>query len=315
MRIFSDVKKFKNESGLGKRGTALTIGKFDGIHLGHRKLLETVKSYKDKGLATVVFTFDTPMAAFFSGHEVQVLTTNEERREYLAELGIDYLIEFPVNDETIGIEPEIFVKDILVKRLNARVIAAGNDCSFGKGGRGDIALLRSMQEKLGFETIEVEKISYEDEIISSTLVRSFVADGDMETAEKLLGHPYSVGGKVSHGRKLGSSELSMPTVNIMPASDKLLPPFGVYFSNVMVGSSVYQGITNIGRKPTVSDNEAVGVETYIYNFDDDLYGEKLRVDLLHWRREEMKFPNLDALKKQMHEDMEKGKDYFGLKDI
>ena len=312
MRIFSDVKKFKSESGIGKSGTALAIGKFDGIHLGHQKLLETVKSYKNKGLATVVFTFDKPMAAFFSGHDVQVLTTNEERREYLAELGIDFLIEFPVNDETISIEPEVFVKDILVHRLNAKVIAAGNDCSFGKGGRGDIELLRSMQEKFGYTTVEVEKISFEDDIISSTLVRSMVSDGNMETAMELLGHPYSVSGRVSHGRKLGSSELAMPTVNIMPRSDKLLPPFGVYFSNVIIGSSVYHGITNIGRKPTVSDNEAIGVETYIYDFNDDLYGEELKVDLLHWRREEIKFPNLDALKKQMHEDMNKGREFFSL---
>ena len=312
MRIFSDVKEFRKKCASVKKGTALAIGKFDGIHLGHQKLLDIVKSYKNKGLATVVFTFDIPMAAFFSGHEVQVLTTNEERREYLAELGIDYLIEFPVNDETINTEPEDFVKDILVRRLNAKIIAAGYDCSFGRGGRGNIELLRSMQKKYGFETVEVEKISYADEIISSTLVRGFVADGNMEMAEKLLGHPYSVGGKVSHGRKLGSAALAMPTVNIMPASDKLLPPFGVYFSNVIVGSSIYHGITNIGRKPTISDHEAVGVETFIYDFDDDLYGEKLRVDLLHWHREEMKFPGIDALKIQMHKDMNMGKDYFSL---
>ena len=313
MRIFSDIKEFKAKSGTQKCGTAIAIGKFDGIHRGHQRLLDVVKSYKEQGLATVVFTFDMPLAAYFTGKDAEVLTTNEERREYLEDMEIDYLIEFPVNEKTVSIEPEFFIKDVLVKSLHAKVIAAGSDCSFGKGGRGDLTLLKEMQESLGYETVEVEKVSFEDEIISSTLVRSKVSKGDMEYAQELLGHPYSVSGRVAHGRKLGSSVLSMPTVNIMPESSKLLPPFGVYFSNVVIGTAVYKGITNIGRKPTVSDNEAVGVETYIYDFDDDLYGEQLRIELLHWHREEMKFESLDALKKQMHADMEDGRRYIGLK--
>ena len=312
MRIFSDIREFKTKSNTSKCGTAVAIGKFDGIHRGHQKLFDVVKSAREKGLKTVVFTFDMPLAAYFTGHEVQVLTTNEERREYLEDMGIDFLIEFPVNDKTVSIEPEFFIKDVLVKSLHARIIAAGSDCSFGKGGRGNLELLEQMETDLGYKTVEVEKVSYDNEIISSTLVRSKVSKGDMEYAKELLAHPYSVSGRVAHGRKLGSSVLSMPTVNIMPDSTKLLPPFGVYFSDVVIGTAVYHGITNIGRKPTVAENDAISVETYIYDFDDDLYGEYLRIELLHWHREEMKFDGLDALKKQMHADMETGRKYFKL---
>ncbi|MCR5527267.1 MAG: bifunctional riboflavin kinase/FAD synthetase [Lachnospiraceae bacterium] len=307
MRIFSDINEFNREISKNATETAVAIGKFDGIHRGHQKLIEVIKSMQARGLKSVVFTFDMPPAAFFTGHDVAVLTTNDERREYLAENDVDYLIEYPVNQETISTEPEVFIRDVLRDKLNARVVAAGSDCSFGKDGRGNLELLRSMQGCMGFETVEVDKVRYNGEEISSTLVRSKVSDGDMEAARELLGHPYSFAGKVSHGRKLGSSELSMPTVNIMPEKNKLLPPFGVYFSDVVIGSEIFHGITNVGRKPTLSDHEAVSVETFLYDFDDDIYGENLRVELLHWRREERKFENLDALKKQMHEDMEAGR--------
>lgn len=307
MRIFSDINEFNKEIKKNAIETAVAIGKFDGIHRGHQKLIEVIQGMHERGLKSVVFTFDMPPAAFFAGHDVAVLTTNSERREYLAEHDVDYLIEYPVNEETISMEPEIFIREVLKGKLNAGVIAAGSDCSFGKDGRGNLELLRSMQDELDFETIEVDKVRCNGEEISSTLVRSKVSGGDMEAACELLGHPYSFAGKVSHGRKLGSSELSMPTINIMPEKNKLLPPFGVYFSNVVIGSQVFKGITNVGRKPTLSDHEAVSVETFMYDFDDDIYGENLRVELLHWRREERKFENLDALKKQMHEDMEAGR--------
>ena len=321
MRIFPDIPAFqkyiKNEKDF--KGTAVAIGKFDGVHRGHEKLLNTIiRLKKERGLKTAVFTFDRSIASFFTGTEQKVLTTNHERRETLADLEIDYLIEFPVNEVTAGMEPEIFIRDVLVRGLGARAIAAGPDCSFGKGGRGDLELLKQMgnsvTDKSGhiipYETIEVEKVRYHDEIISSTLVRSRVSNGDMEMVNTLLGRPYSIEGKVSHGRKLGSSVLEMPTVNIVPEHDKLLPPYGVYFSNVVIGTQVFHSITNIGQKPTIKDDPAVNAETFLYDFNDDLYGEELRVELLHWHREEKKFPNLESLKKQMHHDMMAGREFF-----
>ncbi len=321
MRIFPDIPAFQNfiHNEDGFKGTAVAIGKFDGVHRGHQKLLDTIlRLKKEKGLKTAVFTFDRSIASFFTGVEQKVLTTNHEKRETLADAGIDYLIEFPINEETAGMEPEIFIRDVLVRGLMAKVIAAGPDCSFGRGGRGDLELLKQMEQSitddsgriLSYETMEVEKVRFRDEIISSTLVRSRVSNGDMEMVSALLGRPYSIEGRVSHGRKLGSSILEMPTVNIVPEQDKLLPPFGVYFSNVVIGTEVFHSITNIGRKPTIKEDSSVNAETFLYDFDDDLYGEELRVELLHWRREERKFPDLEHLKKQMHHDMMAGREFF-----
>ncbi len=321
MRIFPDIPAFhkyiQNEKNFP--GTAVAIGKFDGVHRGHQKLLDTIiRLKKERGYKTAVFTFDRSIASFFTGKEQKVLTTNHEKRETLADLEIDYLIEFPVNEVTAGMEPEIFIRDVLVKGLSAKAVAAGPDCSFGKGGRGDLALLKQMEREikdgagqvLSYEMIEVDKVRYHDEIISSTLVRDRISNGDMEMVHTLLGRPYSLEGKVSHGRKLGSSVLEMPTVNIVPEHDKLLPPYGVYFSNVVIGTQVFHSITNIGQKPTIKDDDAVNAETFLYDFDEDLYGEELRVELLHWHREERKFPDLEHLKKQMHHDMMAGRDFF-----
>ena len=134
----------------------------------------------------------------------------------------------------------------------------------------------------------------------------------MEYAGQLLGHPYSVDGRVTYGRHLGRT-LDMPTVNLEPEPFKLLPPFGVYFSDIIIGTDRYHGITNIGIKPTVTDEGKITVETYIYDFNDDLYGEKLRVELMHFHRSEIKFSDIFELKKQMHDDMLKGREYFQLR--
>ena len=312
MHIFSDIGDYAAYlASSGSKGTAAAVGKFDGLHRGHRKLLETVlKSARERGLKTAVFSFDKSIASFFSGEEQKVLTTLKERRELLRDLSFDALIEFPVNEKTVAIEPEDFIKDILCGGLKIRELVAGPDMSYGYMGRGDFELLKKMGKKYCYEAIAVPKLLYEGEEISSTRVRTSVLTGDMELAEALLGRPYSIEGYVRHGRALGKSMLSMPTVNLEIEDNKILPPLGVYFSRAIVGSEVYNGITNIGRKPTIAESGRVNAETYLYDFDGDLYGAFIRVGLLHWHREEMRFPDLDSLKRQMHEDMLSGRGFF-----
>ncbi len=289
--------------------TAVAIGKFDGIHRGHKKLLEQVVSYRKQGMKTVIFTFDMSNASFFrEGDSNLVLTTNKEKEDYLADLGIDILVEYPVNDETTKMEPEVFIDEILVKKLNVEYIIAGPDCSFGYKGRGNLQLLEEYDKKYGYHVITVPKEMCEEQVISSTRVRGVVEQGKMEEAAKLLGRYYSVSGKVCHGRQLGRT-LDMPTVNLLPEERKLLPPFGVYMSKVIVGTQTFDGITNIGRKPTVSDQEKVGVETYLYDFEEDLYGEMIQVDLLHFYRGERKFGSLAELKEQLKKDMKIGEEF------
>lgn len=288
--------------------SAVAIGKFDGVHRGHQSLLRHVLEQREKGFQAVVFTFDPSPAALFSGESLPELTTKREKRTLFRELGIDVLIEFPLNFTTAAMEPEAFVEKILAERMKTAYIAAGEDLSFGNKGKGDAALLQKMAGKFGYRTEIIEKVCLEGVEISSSYVREVIRAGDMERAERLIGEAYSVSGIVAHGKKLGR-RLGMPTVNLLPEREKLLPPYGVYFSEVSVGERVYKGITNIGCKPTVNDEKQTGVETYLYDFAQDIYGREITVRLFSFLRPERKFASVEELKKQMAADIARGRYY------
>lgn len=290
------------------RPSAVAIGKFDGLHRGHQSLLRRVLEQKEKGLEAVVFTFDPSPATFFSGADLPGLTTKSEKRRLFKELGIDVLIEFPLNEETASMEPERFIKEVLAEEMKTAYIAAGKDLSFGKAGKGDAALLGKMAKKYGYQTEIIEKVCEEGVVISSSYVREVIGRGEMEKAERLIGEAYSVSGIVTHGKKLGR-KLGMPTVNLLPEKEKLLPPYGVYFSEVSVGERIYKGITNIGCKPTVNEVSQAGVETYLYDFAQDIYGKEITVRLFSFHRPERKFESLEALKTQMAADIAQGRYY------
>lgn len=283
--------------------TALAMGKFDGIHLGHKKLLNMILDQRQDGLKATVFTFEPSPEEFFVGHTVRQLFTREEKRRAFKKMGVDILVEFPLTADTAATPPEDFVRTILSEDLNAGYIAAGTDVSFGDKGRGDQYLLRNMSKELGFELHLIDKVMLDGQEVSSTRVRNVIADGDMPMAKRLLGDDYSVSGIVEHGAHLGTT-IGVPTVNVLPPDNKLLPPFGVYKSVVMVDGKIFKGMTNIGRKPTVSDSGRVGVETYIYDFDEDVYGKYIEVRLLEFMRPEMKFEGVEQLKDQIHSDIE-----------
>lgn len=306
MKIIEKTTEFR----IGQE-TAVAIGKFDGFHRGHQKLLNRIKEQKERGLAAVVFTFVPSPAAFFSKEPEQDLTTIEEKRKIFEEAGVDYLIEYPFYQEIADMDPEIYISKVLVEQLNAKCIVAGEDVSFGKKGLGDCRLLKEKAMQYGYEVVIIDKVLYKGKEVSSTYVREAVRQGDMELADQLLGQPYHVGGTIVHGRHLGSS-LGMPTVNIVPPEQKLLPPNGVYFSYIKMNGNTYQGITNIGTKPTVSGEAVMGVETYIYDFSRDVYGQEAEVYLLHYKRPEMRFDGIEALKAQMATDIAKGREYHGL---
>ena len=282
--------------------TAIAIGKFDGIHLGHKKLLKLILDQKQDGLKATVFTFEPSPEEFFVGHTVRQLFTRNEKRRAFEAMGIDILVEFPLTTATAATLPEDFVRTILVENLKADYIAAGTDVSFGDKGRGDQYLLKNMSKELGFELCLIDKVMLDGSEVSSTRVRNEVADGEMPMVKRLLGTEYSISGIVEHGRHLGHT-LGMPTVNILPPDNKLLPPFGVYKSIVMLDGRTFNGMTNIGRKPTVSSDNQVGVETYIYDFDEDVYGKFLEIKLCEFTRPEMKFNSIDELKAQMQKDI------------
>ncbi len=290
---------------------AAAIGKFDGIHLGHQKLLRHILEQKERGWKAAVFTFDPPPAVLFGTAQDKELMTREEKRTAFGKMGVDVLVEFPLSYETAAILPEDFIQEILVEKMHTAYLAAGTDVTFGRRGAGNAALLRSMAERCGYEVHIIDKVCYNGKAVSSTGVRQAVETGRMEEAACLLGAPYDVSGTVAHGNRFGRT-IGMPTVNLIPPVTKLLPPNGVYYSEVRLEGKRMAGITNIGYKPTVSEAGRMGVETYIYDFDREIYGAEIKVSLLRFKRPEKKFRGTDELKEQMVKDIEEGRQYHRL---
>lgn len=286
--------------------TAVAIGKFDGVHRGHQRLLWEILAQKERGHIACVFTFDPTPAVFFGRSDGKELTTREEKRKLFAQMGVDLLIEYPLTGETAAILPEQFVSEILAERMKAAFVAAGTDLSFGRSGAGDMALLRGLSKEYGFTVCEVDKVSFHGRVIGSTHIRSLVEAGYMEEAAEFLGRPYSLSGEVTRGNRIGRT-IGFPTVNLLPAENKLLPPRGVYFSEVRVGAEKYRAITNVGYKPTVTQKHILGAESYLYDFHQEIYGEEIEVFLLRFRRPEMQFAGLRELQEQLQRDIEEGR--------
>lgn len=285
------------------KDSVITLGKFDGVHRGHQKLIRQVKKIAEKEkLSTVVFTFDVSPQVKLGMLKSPLLMTNEERRSTIEEMGLDYLVECPFTDEVKNMEPEDFVTEILCRRLKARALVVGSDFHFGKKRRGDAALLLKMGEELGLEVCVETKEKDGHREISSTYVREELAEGHMEKVADLLGVPYSVKGEIVHGNHIGH-KLGFPTINQIPEKGKMLPPKGVYLSKTLVDGREYDGISNVGTKPTVQGESLMGIETHLLFFSGDLYGKEARVQLLSFRRPEMKFGSLAELKAQLDHDI------------
>lgn len=305
MEIITNTTDFYLE-----KETAAALGKFDGVHIGHRRLLEEILARgRERETASCVFTFDPVPAVFFGYSDGRELTTKKEKRLLFERMGVDILIEFPLNERTAAISPEDFAADVLAKRMNVRFLAAGTDLSFGAGGAGDVSLLRKLAPELGFEIKTIDKVCLEGREVSSTYIKSRVEAGDMREVERLLGAPYPVAGRVVKGNQLGRT-LGFPTVNLLPEQDKLLPPNGVYYSKTRWRGKLYNSISNVGYKPTVSAEKVMGVETYLYDFDGTAYGEDIEVYLCEFRRPERRFDGTDALREQLKQDILAGADFF-----
>ena len=292
--------------------SAVTLGKFDGIHKGHQKLMKKILAKKEQGLKSVVFTFGQMPGTVFYGKGRTILT-REERKQHLEAMGIDYMVECPFVPEIIQMEPEDFVKKILVEQLNVKYIAVGPDFRFGHNRRGGCSLLKEMAAQFGFEVEVVEKECLEDKVISSTYVRHMLETGEMEMVQKLLGYPYYVSGTVIRGHAIGRT-IGIPTINLLPDDEKILPPNGVYLTKTIFGEEEHFGITNIGVKPTISGEEAKGIETHLFDFEGDLYNRELTVAFYAFERKERRFPSLEELKEQLKKDIQWGRALTASKD-
>lgn len=291
------------------KNSAVTLGKFDGLHLGHQLLLNQVIDFKKQGYQAVMFTFMLHPGNLFSDKEFELIYTEEEKVARLRRSGIDVLISYPFTQETRSMEPEDFIEQVLVERLDAKVIVVGKDFRFGYKRRGDVTMLQEKASQYGYQVIAMEKTTWKKEIIGSTAIRQYLKAGDLESANAMLGHPFTIRGEVVHGRRIGRT-IGMPTINQIPPSSKLLPPCGVYISRTLIDGILYPGVTNIGYKPTVGAEEYIGVETYIFDYDMDLYGRMLEVELLSYLRPELEFGTLEELQTKMREDIVTAKKYF-----
>lgn len=282
--------------------SAITLGKFDGFHRGHQLLADCLlEECKRKDLCSVAFTFDIPPKSLVEDRRLLQLLTKEEKTAAFEEKGVDYLIECPFTPQVRSMEPEKFVH-WMASDLKAALFVVGDDFRFGLNRSGDIDFLRTHEAEYGYRTIVVPKMKEGNDVISSTLVRSKIMDGNITQANLLLGYPYYICGTVVHGNRIGHS-IGFPTANIIPQPDKLLPPFGVYATRATIGGCSYDAVTNIGCKPTIAGDNPVGAETYIIGFDREAYGEQLKVEFLEMMRGERKFDDIEQLKEQMNKDV------------
>lgn len=305
MEYIAETRDFQIEA-----ETVVTIGKFDGLHRGHQKLMKELMKWKDRGLRVAVFTFSTPPGTLVKGRMQTMIMTNEERMELLHNAGVDYLVEYPFDEEVCHMEPERFISEILTGKMNAKVIITGPDCHFGYRAAGDSVLLKEREETYGYRYFIVDKERDGDKIISSTYIREMLAEGNIKKANSLLGYRYFVTGYVVHGNSIGHSRL-YPTANLLPPAEKHLPKFGVYVTRVTVDGKTYGGMTNVGRKPTISGDNPAGVETYLYDYAGSLYGKYMKVELLDFVRPEQKFASIEELKAQLDRDVKVCRELYG----
>lgn len=285
----------------GTKKTAVTIGKFDGLHRGHQKLVDRISGYASDECDSVLCAFDMHRDA---------IMTNRERREHL-EGKIDWLIDCPFTEQLRNMEAEDFIRDILCGKLNAAHVVVGNDFVFGHEKRGSVSMLEKYASEYGYTVDVVEKERYQDMIISSTYIRDALAQGDVQLAERLLGYPYELTGPVRHGKQLGRT-LGFPTMNIEPEAQKILPRYGVYACRVKIDGKWYNGVGNAGVKPTVTDERRRLFEVYVYGYEGDAYGKEVTARFCGFERPEVKFGSVEELKEQVMKDMQYGSEFFNI---
>lgn len=281
----------------------VTIGSFDGLHKGHQTILkQLVEEATNKGLKSLVFTFDPhPRTVLSEGAKLQLLTSLEEKKKVLEELGIDYLVVYPFDLEFSRLTAREFVEDILVKGLHTKQIIIGYDHRFGRNRNADIDDLIEFGKEFEFEVQQIQAKQIDEISISSTKIRTALKKGDITTANTYLGYHYQLKGEVVHGNQLGRT-IGYPTANIqIDEPNKLIPYQGVYIATAIIDSTKVYGMMNIGTKPTV-DGTKQTVEIHFFDLDKDLYQSNISIALLHRLRDEQKFETIKHLEEQLQKD-------------
>lgn len=280
--------------------TAVALGFFDGVHLGHRAVIQEVVSCRKDGLTPVVFTFTTSSCAPKRKQGAGLLQTTLQREQSLRELGVEHLV-MPPFELFMAMTPEEFAVDILHTKLKARVVCCGEDFRFGKGATATSAYLREVLEPLGTEVHIIPPVILQGDVISSTRIRESIGKGEIELANRLLGSEFSITGRVLHGKKLGRT-IGFPTANQAFPAELQLPKLGVYETTVHIGGKSYKAVTNVGLRPTVEGDAIPNAESYIIGFSGDLYDQEIKVCFQSFLRPEKKFASVEELKRQIDHD-------------
>lgn len=311
MRIVEGIEKIREpfENGV------ITIGNFDGVHLGHQALFHEVIEKADRiGGTSIAMTFEPhPIRVLSKNGGPPLITLYEQKAELISRSGLDVLICVPFSKDFASITAKQFVEDILVRRIGMKAMVVGGDYAFGRNREGNLDYLRSRADELGFEMIVADWIQApqnEEDRISSTRIRDLVMEGDMEKARKMLGRDYQIRGRVTRGRDRGGRLLGIPTANIL-LQDELAPRMGVYAVIVEIDGQRHKGVANIGYSPTFDDH-VYTVEVHILDFKDDIYDRKIRVNFVARIRDEKKFNGLPELIAQIRKDIEWGRQMISL---
>ena len=289
----------------------VVLGNFDGVHIGHQRLLEEARNESKKNnIQLVVFSFYPPPTWVLSDkNKKQLIISREEKVKLMKEHEVDIFIEYPFNKEFAQITPQDFIKEILIYKLKAKIIVIGRNYNFGKEREGTADYLRIIGGQNNIDVKIVEEVKIHDKVVSSSCIREEILQGNIKLVNEMLGRNYSIVGKVVHGKKLGRT-IGFPTANLETVNDMIYPPNGVYVTSVEVKNNTCIGITNIGINPTVSGNNKT-IETNIFNFNQDIYDEYIRIKFYEYIRKEKKFEDINQLKSQIVVDSKYSQTFFG----
>jgi len=301
LKIYNSLDEFQPIDNV-----VVTIGTFDGVHLGHLKLIKRVLELAKEinGKSMILTFFPHPrMILYPEEHGIELLNTVDEKISLLADTGIDHLIIHPFDQSFSELSSEEFINDVISNKLKTKKLIIGYDHRFGKNREGTFEDLLKLAPELGFEVEKIEEEDVNDIAVSSTLIRKALKSGDIDTAISYLGRPYTITGMVVHGDKIGRT-IGFPTANLLVEEDyKLIPADGVYIVEALVGNETLTGMLSIGKRPTVLKNGGLRIEVFLLDFDKDIYGSNVTLKILKWIRGDKKFASMEELTKQIQEDL------------
>ncbi len=304
MKYYDSIEQYDAEP------CAVMIGKFDGLHLGHRALISAMKKQSEE-LSKVIMSF------VMNSSGTKEILNEREKISLCEELGLDAYLHVEFDDKIRNMSPESFVSECLYKKLNAKAVYVGSNFRFGKNRAGDTDMLKKLCGEFGIKVVVIPGITVHGIPVSATEIRKRIFTGDMREAAELLGTPYFVSGTVIKGRQLGRT-MKFPTLNLMPEKEKILPPNGVYMTETVINGRKYPSVTNVGTKPSVTDEMTVFAETHLLHFpkeEEPGYGSEIRVEFLDFIRPERKFGSIEELYMQIEQDVRQVRAGFENKSV